>query len=86
MRKKMNWKIPKLILYIEFGQRIGEGIEFLIATGSMIGLLLVIFGLLGVAFASSKQKKACFTLLFAGILLLAFCGPTYGIRYFRIRI
>jgi VIT1/CCC1 family predicted Fe2+/Mn2+ transporter len=75
-----------LILFSNYFDQVGDGIEFLIALGSMVGFLLLIIGLLGAVLSSKRQRKEFVSLLFIGIILLAVCGPTFGIRYFRIHI
>ena len=74
------------MIFASYFDQVGDGIEFLIAVGSMMGILMLIIGLLGVTLSSKRQRKEFFSLLIIGIILLAVCGPTFGIRYFRIHI
>ena len=74
------------MIFANYFDQVGDGIEFLIAVGSMMGILMLIIGLLGVTLSSKRQRKEFFSLLIIGIILLAVCGPTFGIRYFRIHI
>lgn len=70
----------------EYAGQVADGFEFLIAVGSMLGILLVIIGLLGVAFASKLHKKEFIFLLLIGVILMAVCGSSFGIRYFRLHV
>ena len=74
------------MIFASYFDQVGDGIEFLIAVGSMMGILMLIIGLLGVTLSSKRQRKEFLSLLLIGIILLAVCGPTFGIRYFRIHI
>ena len=60
------------------------GIEFLIAFGSIIGVLGIILGLIGILFSSQFQRQRFYSVLFFSIILVAVCGLYRGLKYFRI--
>jgi len=63
---------------------IADGIQFLIAIGSVIGFLGFIAGLLGVIFGG-KYRVRYFGLLIISLVLCVCCGgPGIGIKYFHI--
>jgi Ca2+/Na+ antiporter len=61
-----------------------DGIEFIIAFGSIIGVLGIVVGLIGLLFSSQFQRKRFYSLLFFSIVLVAVCGLYRGLKYFRI--
>ena len=58
-----------------------EGIEFLIAIGSVLGLLGLLLGLL--IWAVGNREKAVKLIIFS-LVLIAICGLHTGTKYFRI--
>ncbi len=75
-----------MIFQDEYFIGVGNAIEFLIALGSIMGLLGLIVGLLGVLFSSSFNRSKFAYLIFVSIVLIAVCGATTGIKYFRLHI
>jgi hypothetical protein len=65
---------------------IGEGIEFLIALGSIAGLLGLIIGILGMLTLPRYKRHSMYFVLGISIVLLTVCGFQTGVRYFRIGI
>lgn len=61
-----------------------KAIEFLIALGSIIGVLGLIVGLLGCLFLSQRQRKTMIAVIAVSIVLLTLCGLHTGLEYFRI--
>ncbi|MFX1340530.1 MAG: hypothetical protein ACFFDK_18115 [Promethearchaeota archaeon] len=61
-----------------------EGIEFIIALGSIIGLLGLIIGILGWIFLSPFQRHRMIGVIVVSIVLLIVCGFHTGLRYFQI--
>lgn len=61
-----------------------ETMEFLMALGSIIGMLGLIFGLLGWLFLGPFQRHKMIKVVVISIILLGVCGLNTGMRYFRI--
>jgi Ca2+/Na+ antiporter len=63
---------------------LGEIIEFLLALGSIMGMLGLVIGLIGWLFLGQFQRKKVIGLMIVSVILLMVCGVNTGIRYFRI--
>ena len=61
-----------------------ESIEFLMALGSIVGMLGVIIGLLGWLFLGQFKRHKMIGVIIVSVILLAVCGLNTGMRYFRI--
>ena len=61
-----------------------EGVEFLIALGSILGFLMLIVGLLGFMVLGHHTRQRMIGVIVVGIILLAVCGFSTGIKYFHI--
>ena len=61
---------------------IGEGVEFLIAIGSIIGVFGIIISMLGVIVLSKYYKNKVIYILLPSIILICLCGFDTGLRYF----
>ena len=72
------------MLFEDYFSKFGEGIEFLVALGSILGLLGLIVGLLGAMTMSSRMKAKFYGLILVSIILLSVCGLHTGTKYFRI--
>ena len=71
-------------MIFDYFDQIGEAIEFLLALGSIIGLLGLIVGILGWLFLGQFQRHKMIGVVVVSIILLAVCGINTGLRYFRI--
>lgn len=71
-------------MIFDFFDAVGEGIEFLIALGSMIGFLGFIVGLLGWLFLSQFERSKMIGVMVVSIILLGVCGTFTGLKYFHI--
>jgi len=71
-------------MIFDYFDGIGEAIEFLMALGSIIGVLGFIVGLLGILFLGQFKRHKMVGVIVVSIILLAVCGLHTGIRYFRI--
>ncbi len=58
-------------------------LDFARAFGSMLGLLLGVFGIVCLLGKNYFKMNGAKFLIFAGILLIV-CGPDYGLHYFNI--
>ncbi|MHA1845897.1 MAG: hypothetical protein ACTSWE_16740 [Promethearchaeota archaeon] len=61
-------------------------IEFLLAIGSILGLLGLIVGLFWLILMGSRHRDNALFFIFICLLLLIVCGWNTGLRYFRINI
>ncbi|MHA1723772.1 MAG: hypothetical protein ACTSXH_02890 [Promethearchaeota archaeon] len=61
-----------------------EVIEFLLAIGSILGLIGFIVGLLIMFFSGHRSKEKFIPFLLICLFLLIICGLNTGLRYFRI--
>ena len=73
-----------IIMIFNYFDGIEEAIEFLIALGSIIGMLGLIVGILGWMFLGQFQRHKMIGVIVVSIVLLAVCGLYTGTRYFRI--
>lgn len=71
-------------MLFDYFDQIGEAIEFLLALGSIIGLLGLIVGILGWLFLGQFQRHKMIGVVVVSIVLLIVCGIDTGLRYFRI--
>lgn len=63
-----------------------DSIQFLIALGSIMGLLGLIVGILGWMFLGQFNRRSMVGLIFGSVILLAVCGVYTGIEYFQLDI
>ncbi len=69
----------------DYFEKIGEGIEFLLALGSIIGLLGIVLGLIFFIVGGSKYRGKMLGVIVVSIILVCICGGyQMGIKYFRI--
>ena len=68
----------------EYFTRVAEGIEFLIAFCSIIGLLALIIGILMMLLGGQSARSKGFKIFLIGLILVIICGIYTGITYFRI--
>ena len=70
-------------MLFDYFDGIAEAIEFLIALGSLIGLLGVIYGFLMVIFGD-LSKSTAFKVISVSLVIIGVTGLYTGIKYFRI--
>ncbi|MFX1297141.1 MAG: hypothetical protein ACFFD2_20095 [Promethearchaeota archaeon] len=68
----------------EYFSNLNASIEFLIALGSLIGVLGLIVGFIIVLTTSRYQKRTGIQIIIISLILIAICGFSTGLRYFRI--
>ena len=61
-----------------------EGFEYLIALGSIVGLLGFMLGIIFLIWGGQRYRNKMLGVIIASIVLLAVCGLDTGIKYFRI--
>ena len=72
------------MVLLDYFDSMSEAIEYLIAFGSIAGILLLIFGIFLFRFGSNKMRGTAFGVIICGILLIGICGVQTGVKYFRI--
>jgi len=60
------------------------GIEYLIALGSIMGLLGLVIGMIFLIWGGQRYRDKMIGVIIASFVLLAVCGLNTGIKYFRI--
>ncbi len=71
-------------MIFDYLEDIGEIIEFLLALGSILGMLGLVIGLIGWLFLGQFQRKKVIGLMIVSVILLAVCGVNTGMIYFGI--
>jgi len=71
------------MMLVGYFDSVREGVRFLIAVGSVLGLLGFLVSCCLIA-SSHKTKSKYYGLLIFSVILIAICGLFYGIKYFRI--
>ena len=69
-----------------FFSTIYDGMDFLMALGSLIGLFGLLIGGLILFFGGRPFKTKAVKLLLLSIFLVSVCGITTGVKYFRVGI
>lgn len=71
-------------MLLDYFDGVEEAIEFLMAIGSIGGLLGLIIGILGWMFLGQFNRHKVIGLIVASFILLVICGLNTGMQYFRI--
>jgi len=73
------------MIFSSYFDSIGEGVEYLLALGAIIGLLGLMFGIIFFIFGSSRYRSKMIVLIIVSIILLSLCGGyARGVKYFRL--
>lgn len=72
------------MVVMDFFDSFMEGIEFLIALGSIIGLLGLLIGFIFLIWGTPKMRGKMIGVILMSFILLCVCGINTGIYYFRI--
>ena len=72
------------MMFSNFTEEIVEGVEFLIAFGSILGLLGLIVGIIGVIWGGFQIRRSMISVVIVSLILLAVCGVNTGVIYFRV--
>ena len=72
------------MVVFDYFESVLEGIEYLIALGSIMGLLGFIIGMLLLVWGGQRYRSKMIGVIVASIVLLAVCGLNTGIKYFKI--
>jgi len=71
------------VFFNELPNTFGDLLNFGRAFGSMLGLILGVFGIVCLLGKNYFKMNGAKFVIFAGILLIV-CGPDYGLQYFKI--
>jgi len=72
------------MVLFDYFEEVLEGFEFLIAVGSIVGLLGLFVGLIFLIWGSKRMRYHMTGVIIVSFILLGICGPATGIKYFRI--
>jgi len=72
------------MIFWDYFDQLFEGIELIIAVGSIMGLLGLIVGVMGLLFLGRFQRAKMAKVIFISIVLLAICGISTGVKFFRL--
>lgn len=75
-----------MFLISSYFDGLASGIEYLIALGSIIGVLGFVFSLILFIIGSDRHRKELLLIMIACIVLMAACGIQTGINYFHLNI
>ena len=73
-------------MIFDYFDGVGEAVEFLVALGSIIGMLGLIVGILGWLFLGQFQRHKMIAVIAVSLILLTVCGLHTGLKYFGIRV
>ena len=72
------------MVVFDYFEDVLEGFEYLIALGSIVGLLGVILGIFFLILGGQRYRNKMLGVIIMSLVLLAVCGVDTGIKYFRI--
>jgi len=68
----------------EYVSAVIDGFEFLIALGSLLGLLGLIAGFVLLFLGGHYSRRTAFNILIVSFILVCICGLYTGVKYFHI--
>ena len=72
-------------MLLDYFEQMGEAVEYLVAVGSIVGLIGFIIGLIGIISIGKRGRYQMMGVIVVSIILLAICGTATGFNYFHIR-
>jgi hypothetical protein len=72
------------MVLFDYFDDLATGLEFLIALGSIVGLLGLIVGFVALFISSSRMRKHVLGLMLFSFILTVICGFDTGLKYFNI--
>lgn len=72
------------MVIFDYFKDVAEGVKFLIALGSVIGLLGFILGLIFFIFGTSRLRLTMLGVIITSLILISICGVHTGTKYFHI--
>ncbi len=76
--------MPGIMVVFDYLDEMLSGFEFLIAFGSLIGILGLIVGIVLAIWGGSRLRYKMLGVIIFSFMLLAVCGVDTGFKYFRI--
>lgn len=68
----------------EYVSMVIDGFEFLIALGSLVGLLGLIVGIALLLLGGHYSRKTAIEIIIVSVILTCLCGLYTGVKYFHI--
>jgi hypothetical protein len=72
------------MVVFDYMDQLANGIEFLIALGSIVGVLGLIVGFVALFISGHRMRKHVLALMVFCFILVIICGFDTGINYFHI--
>jgi len=72
------------MVVFDYFEGVLEGFEYLIALGSIMGLLGFMLAIIFLIWGGQRYRNKMIGVIIASLVLLAVCGFDTGIKYFRI--
>ena len=72
-------------MMLDFFEQMGEAVEYLVALGSLMGVLGLVVGIIGFISLGQFRRHQMIGVIVVSIMLLAICGTATGFNYFHIR-
>jgi len=72
------------MVVFDYFEDVLEGFEYLIALGSIMGLLGFLIGMIFLIWGGQRYRSKMIGVIVASFVLLTVCGLDTGIKYFRI--
>jgi len=72
------------MVVLDYIENMIDGVEYLLAIGSIIGILGFVVGILFFVWGGPRIRYRMLGVIIGSIILLAVCGITTGFTYFRI--
>lgn len=72
-------------MFLDYFEQMGDAVEYLVALGSLMGVLGLIIGIIGFISLGQFNRQKMIGVIVVSIMLLVVCGATTGFKYFHIR-
>jgi hypothetical protein len=72
-------------MLLDYFEQMGEAVEYLLALGSLMGVLGLIIGIIGFISLGQFHRQKMIGIIVVSIIILTVCGTTTGFKYFHIR-
>ena len=73
-------------MILDYFEQVGAGIEYLIALGSIIGVLGFVIGLIFFLVGSGRTRGRFMIIMIISLVLIGICGFQTGINYFHLNL
>ena len=72
------------MVMFDYFESVLEGVEFLIALGSLVGLVGFFVGIIFIIWGGSRLRYKMLGITLVSLILIVVCGFSTGFKYFRI--